>query len=63
MTPILLQTELRIQETIKVARMIFRSLFPVTATIFFPMASVMPVWNKDEPTIIMPASRMLVLLS
>ena len=62
MTPMLEQMELRAQETIRVARMMFRSLLPVTLTIFSPMMSVMPVWNSEEPTTIMPASSTMVVL-
>ena len=61
-TPMLLHTELRAQETISVARTMLRSLFPVIFTIFSPMMSVRPVWNSDDPTIIMPASSTMVLL-
>ena len=61
-TPMLLHTELRTQETISVARMIFRSLFPVTRTIFSPIRSVIPAWNREEPMTIMPASRTMVVL-
>lgn len=62
MTPMLLHTELMVQETIRVARMMFRSLLPVILIIFSPIISVMPAWNREEPTTIMPASRTMVSL-
>ena len=61
-TPILLHTELRAQDTINVARMIFLSLLPVTRTIFSPIKSVMPAWNRDDPITIIPAKRTIVVL-
>ena len=62
MTPMLLQTALNRQETINVTRIMFLSLFPVIFTIFSPMISVTPVWNKDAPTTIMAARRTIVVL-
>ena len=62
MTPMFEHIELRAQDTIRVARTILRSLFPVSLTIFAPMMSVTHVWNNDEPTIIIPARSTIVVL-
>ena len=62
MTPMLLQTELSRQETIRVTRMMFRSFLPVILTIFSPIRSVIPEWKREAPTTIMPHSRTMVVL-
>nr|WP_233543422.1 hypothetical protein [Pyramidobacter sp. CG50-2] len=57
----LLHTELSATETVIVAMTMLRSFLPVTWTIRSPITSVMPEWNRAEPTTIMPIISTILL--